>query len=479
MSRPSKSQRKSGSSSILWRAALLVIVGCGAYANSLSGPFVFDDVDTIVENPAIQSFGTVFRERLNSPISGRPVVGFTFAANFALNQLDVTGYHIVNIAIHVACALLLSGIIRRTLMLPRLRDGYGRAAPDLALASALVWTVHPLNTEAVDYITQRTESLMALFYLLALYACIRSAASARGVLWQTIAVAACGLGMACKESMVTAPVMVVIYDRVFVFDSLNQAFKKRWRLYTGLALTWLVLLYFVLPGPRSGSAGFSTSVRPWTYLLNQSVMIVRYLRLVFWPRDLVIHYGPPLAVTLSGVLPYALAVGGLLLLTLLALRWKPSVGFLGLWMFLTLAPTSSIVPIATEVAAERRMYLPLMAVVAMLVGGFYGLNTVRQRLSTNVAVAIVSAMSIGLAAATIARNREYASGLVLAQTALARWPTDLAHGAVGSEMARLHHDDEAIPEFARRRHCERACDQNAIIEDGRPRVGQRRPRTQS
>src|SRR4029079_16286961 len=103
--------------------------------------------------------------------------------------------------------------------------------------------------------------------------------------------------------------------------------------------------------------------------LNQSVMIVRYLRLAFWPRGLVLDYGEPTSVVFSEVAPYMLAVGALLAGTVVALARNRPVGFLGAWFFLTLAPTSSIMPISTEVGAERRMYLPLMAVVALVVAG--------------------------------------------------------------------------------------------------------------
>ena len=175
--------------------------------------------------------------------------------------------------------------------------------------------------------------------------------------------------MACKESMVTAPLLVAVYDRVYLFDSLRQAFRTRKRLYLGLAATWLVLAALNWSGPRAAVGGFSTGVSAWTYLLNQTVMITHYLRLAIWPRSLVVFYGWPLPLTLGDVWPYALFIGVLLIATVVAMKRWPMLGFLGVWFFVTLAPTSSIVPIATEVGAERRMYLPLLAVVALAVVG--------------------------------------------------------------------------------------------------------------
>ena len=108
---------------------------------------------------------------------------------------------------------------------------------------------------------------------------------------------------------------------------------------------------------------------PWTYLLNQSVMIIRYLRLAIWPRGLVLDYGEPLPLTLAAAAPYAIAVVAWLGVTIGSLVRGSVAGFLGAWFFLTLAPTSSIIPISTEVGAERRMYLPLMAIVVLAVAG--------------------------------------------------------------------------------------------------------------
>src|SRR5205085_3990733 len=146
------------------------------------------------------------------------------------------------------------------------------------------------------------------------------------------------------------------------------ALQRRGGYYAALCATWLVLVAVVWSAPRGDSAGFAgASVSPWTYLLNQSVMIVRYLRLAFWPRGLVLDYGEPLHVTFGDVAPYAITVAALLAATIVALVRNPPVGFLGAWFFLTLAPTSSIMPVSTEVGAERRMYLPLMAIVMLVV----------------------------------------------------------------------------------------------------------------
>lgn len=442
---PSPATAPAPPTGIWWRAAIIVLAGFLAYANSFSGPFVLDDRVSIVENAQIRDvwkLDQVLFPRRELPTAGRPLVNFSFAVNYALGGLDVGGYHLVNLAFHLICGLLVFGIVRRTLELPALKGRFGRASLNLGFAAALLWTLHPLNTEAVDYLTQRTELMMALFYLLTLYAGIRALWS-RPRTWRAVAVLSCGAGMLCKESMVTAPVVVVLYDVVFVFESFRRALSERWRFYAALCASWIVLTVMMWSGPRVHSAGFSIGVDPWTYLLNQTVMITQYLRLAVWPRALVVNYGWPLALTLRDVLPQALFVTALLALTAVALIRQPKWGFLGAWFFVTLAPTSSIVPIATEVGAERRMYLPLIALVVLAV---VSASFARRAVSAAGAVALAVVATL-FAVGTFTRNREYRSELVLARTIIERRPTPVAHHILGTQLLMAGDRDAGMREL--------------------------------
>src|SRR4029079_6982756 len=151
--------------------------------------------------------------------------------------------------------------------------------------------LHPLQSEVVDYVTQRTESLMALAFLTTLYAVIRATQAAAPSRWYVLAIVACFFGMLCKESMAVAPLLVLLYDAVFCAGGIVAALKQRRVLYAGLASSYLVLALIAISGARSHSAGFSSGVSPWTYLLNQAPLIVRYLRLALWPDALVLDYG--------------------------------------------------------------------------------------------------------------------------------------------------------------------------------------------
>jgi protein O-mannosyl-transferase len=443
-----------------WRAALIVVVGALTYSNSLAGPFILDDQSTIVDNPQIRELSrlsSVLVPEENSSMGGRPIVNLSFAINYSVGDLSVPGYHIGNVAIHLVCALLALGLIRRTLELPRLRGRLGASSMAVAFAVALLWTVHPLNSEVVDYITQRTESLMAMFYLATLYSSVRALAAApHSFRWQAVAAIACGLGMLCKESMVTAPLMVALYDRAYVFDSWKQELRARRGFYLSLAATWLILAVVISAGPRAAVVGFSSGVSPWTYLLNQTLVISRYLSLVVWPSSLVVFYGWPLPLTFVEVVPYALLIGCLFLATLTAWFRSPAWGFLGLWFFIILAPSSSIVPIATEVGAERRMYLPLLAVIALAVLGTVFLwQVVLQRrperesiftpgATAAVGIAVLVLTTASLAGRTLARNSEYSSAITLAETVVQRRPTAVAHHILAEQLALADRHDEAI-----------------------------------
>ena len=155
--------------------AALVLAGSLAYVNAVRRPFMFDDISAIVDNDQIRQLDpAVFLPQRERPVAGRPLVNLSFAINYALGGLDVAGYHIWNIALHLLCGLLLFAIVRETLGLPRVPSLLGSRGTAIGFTVALIWMLHPLNSEVVTYVTQRTESMMACFYLLTLYACLRA-----------------------------------------------------------------------------------------------------------------------------------------------------------------------------------------------------------------------------------------------------------------------------------------------------------------
>jgi tetratricopeptide (TPR) repeat protein len=426
-------------------ALLLAAAAIIAYQTSFAGVFVFDDEFAIQRNPNIRALWPLSRAMSappESPVSARPVASLTLAIDYALapvNARDVMapggpdaspevtarfldnvwGYHRTNLALHVLAALALYGVVRRTLLTDRLRARLGSASRALASAVALVWVVHPLTTDAVTYVTQRTEVLMGLFYFLTLYCAIRSEESGDAAAprrsWALLSVVACALGMGSKQTMVTAPFVVLAWDWVF------RGRRPRWGLYAGLAATWAIVAWGLAFERWPHSIGVDREGwTPWTYLLTQAGVVVHYLRLCFVPAPLVLDYdGWPMARSILDVWPQAALLVLLLAASAVAIARRAPWGFAAAWFFGLLAPSSSILPLATEIAAERRMYTALAAIVALVVIGVYSMGRrvmdrsrpegAWKRAVQAVALVALAGTAGGLALLTLDRNRDYAS----------------------------------------------------------------------
>ncbi|HEX5071416.1 MAG TPA: tetratricopeptide repeat protein [Vicinamibacterales bacterium] len=424
-----------GGSTVRFRVYPVALIVCAVvlvYWNALDTPFIWDDRTAIVNNPTLRSLWPPWNALvppLDTPVSRRPLVNLTFALNYGLHGLQVRGYHVVNLGFHALAACLLFAIVRRTLASPSGPERLRPHAPLIALSAALLWALHPIASEIVNYTTQRTSALAGLLFLLTLYAAQRALDIGHRRRWQVVAVGACACGMVAKEFVAIAPLVVVLYDRAFAFGSIRQAMAARRTFYGALATTWVLLGAVLLLRPHS-TAGFSAGVSVWTYALNQTEIVLRYLRLAFWPDALVLDYGLPRAVSLVDVWPSLLTVAALLSASVIALSRWPRVGFLCAVFFLVLAPTSSIVPIATEVAAERRMYLPLAALAtlaavaaAWLLDREWPRVPDRFRSAARLGAFIVVAASLAaLAFRTVDRNEEFETRVGLWRTSIERWP---------------------------------------------------------
>jgi Flp pilus assembly protein TadD len=305
-----------------------------------------------------------------------------------------------------------------------------------------LWTLHPLQTESVTYLVQRAESLMGLFYLLTLYCYIRSTDSPFPGRWQVLSVASCALGMATKEVMVTAPIMVLLHDRAFVAGSFRAAWQQRRRLYMGLEATWAILGYLVAStgGNRNGTVGPGVETAWIVYFLTQIEAVAHYIRLSVWPYPQVFEYGWFEIKSFAQLAPSLLVVLPLAGLTLFGLWRHPRAGFFGAWFFGILALTS-IMPGTTQIIVEHRIYLSLAAVTTAL------LLATHARWGRRCWPAWV-ALIVVLAIVTIRRNHDYRSGLALwMQTVALRPEYGLANASVGQALLAEGRTEEAIPYF--------------------------------
>jgi tetratricopeptide (TPR) repeat protein len=433
------------------------LAALAAYHNSFSGPFIFDDAYSIVESPDIRHLATTLRgDPWVNP--SRPLLRLSLWMNYALGGQEVRGYHVLNLLLHILAAWTLWGLSRRMLESPALRDRYGREAWGLALAIALLWTVHPLQTESVTYVVQRTEVLGGWFYLLTLYSVVRSASAAGwrvSAAWSVAAVGSCLLGMASKEIVATAPLLALALDRVFFAPSWKRLWQLRRGLYVALACTWIyqaMLLVMASSARKANGIGSIFGMHWWEYALTQPYYLCRYLALSVWPSALTLDYGGYLSRSVGEVAPYAAVVLLLLALTFVGLWRNPPMGFCGLWFFLILAPTSSVVPIVGQTGAEHRMYLPLAGLIGLgVVGGYTLWRWTWREHPARVQLGSLLVLAVGvtaLAARTVARNEEYRSEVSIWQTVVDRWPINpRAHCRLGIALAKTGRIPEAIAQY--------------------------------
>lgn len=453
-------------------AIIIVLAGLAAYSGSFSGPFVFDDPSSISANPTIRHlwppWDILATPQANVTVQGRPILNLSFGINYAISKSDVWSYHALNLGIHLLAGLTLFGLMRRTLLLrfapkvaapgnrpsappirPRtdLEDSRESSATLLGFSVALLWTVHPLQTESVTYVVQRAESLMGLFYLLTMYCFARYAktdGTGRRWPWATLSVLACGLGMATKEVMVSAPVITLLYDRTFAAGSFSAAWEKRRAYYSCLAASWLVLGLCLLRGGgnRGGSIGFGVGVHWWTYGLTQFEAIGRYLLLSLWPHPLVFEYGAFRVQHAGEVVPWALIVVPLVAGTIWALWRRPVIGFLGAFFFSILAPTS-LVPGTSQMIVEHRMYLSLAVVLVLI------LHTGHSAMSRSGFATAVLLGATGFGGLTLERNAVYRSELSLwTDTVVKRPANQVAHAMLAEahfesgrlDSAQIHYE---------------------------------------
>jgi Flp pilus assembly protein TadD len=315
----------------------------------------------------------------------------------------------------------------------------------VAFAVAGWWLLHPLQTESVTCVIQRTELLVGFFYLLTLYGFIRAAESPAGLGWRILAVGACAAGMGSKEVMVSAPLIVFLYDAVFLSSGFQDAWAKRRGLHLGIAATWIVLGYQLIKmgGSRGTSAGFQVGMSSWSYLLTQCEALVKYLLLSWWPHPLVLDYGNGVVTDLASVAPQALILCALLAATIWGLTRRSPLAFCGACFFAILGPSSSVIPLVTQTIAEHRMDLPLAAIVAPAICFVAAQGGPRV-----LAALATGALALGIQ--TAARNATLSEPLRLWTDNVAKYPSNpRGFDNLGLTLVEAGKAEAAIPPYLR------------------------------
>jgi tetratricopeptide (TPR) repeat protein len=368
-----------------WRAIVLIVAGIlVAYGNSLDCDWHYDDLLNIVDNPAVRMQHFDLDSVARALVEGnqrpgkvtRPLAYLSFALNYYFGQLDVFGYHLVNLCIHLLTATVLFLLLQRMLALTTRNPIYGLSADQIALLATLIWALHPLNVTAVTYIVQRMASMAALFYLLAMLLYVKGRLAAdnrrRGALFILCFLA--GLGaVATKENGAMLPVSLLALE-IYLLRPTDTRPPLCLKI-TLLAAAGALALYGVYMLTAGGLlAGYENrTFTPLQRLMTQPRILIFYLGLLLYPTGsrLMLLHDPEVStgwLTPWTTLPALMLICGFFLLSLSMRKRSPMVGFSLLFFLLNHAIESSILPL--EMVYEHRNYLPMAFLGLVLAIGF-------------------------------------------------------------------------------------------------------------
>lgn len=356
-----------------------------AWSGTLGVPFLLDDHASIANNPSIRNFSS--GDWINPPstggetVSSRPVLNGSFALNHALSGMSLRGFHVGNLIIHLANTVLLYILVRRMARQwvhqrpsnPEAvsigdEEKTNNASDLFAWALSGIWALHPIQTTAVTYLSQRAESLAATFFLIA--SCLAIVSTEWRKFKRTASLAAglfLLLGIGTKEWVAVFPLLLLLWESRFLQLGIVGSLKSRPLLYAACIATWIPLVLGILADDfRGGSVGTANELSFASLVATQSWAIVQYLRLLIIPQGFIFDYGRDFLGGIQEAWLQILVLFALLGFTFRAFVKRHIAGFSGISFFVLLAPSSSVFPIITQTIAEHRMYLPSATVFAAL-----------------------------------------------------------------------------------------------------------------
>ena len=461
---------------------VIALVAFVAYSNSFRVPFVFDDKPSITENVVIQGLENFFTNWSGYDFLPNRFIGYlTFAFNHEIGGLNVSGYHVVNLAIHIVNALLVYALVRLTMKTPFFGSRPQVPSPEslVPVLAALLFVSHPIQTQAVTYIVQRLTSLATLFYLasLVLHVRWRLAQTAgvpfvsRSVLpWYLLSLVSAVLAMKTKEIAFTLPVVILLYE----FSFFGRPGRRLLPMLLPLLLTIFIIpltmvnvqkpVGEILSDVHSKSIA-GTDLSRGEYLSTQFSVIVTYLRLLVLPINQNLDYDYPVSHSLLEPRAFLSLLLLLVLMGYAAWLWRtssssqspvPSPGLYRLaafgiiWFFITLSVESSIIPIQ-DVIFEHRLYLPSIGFVAafvVLVMTAGELCAARLPAIKKLTIPVLAMSVLMLTGATYARNNVWKDELTLWEDTKSKSPMKARpHNNLGYAYGKQKRIPEAIAEF--------------------------------
>lgn len=383
-----------------WLAVLAVLLACAAYVNALDNPFVYDDHDTVTGNRSLVDLSNLRFILVYTPF--RPLVNASYALDRRLWDYRPFGFHLTNVVLHAVVVVLLYSWIRRLL-----RDAGGGDSRLPAFAGAAFFAVHPLQSEAVGYISGRSELMCGVWFIGALLAA-RAAMMSRSFVQLLIAIVCAMLALASKETALVLPIVFLLYDWLVRPGPDDGRPRRLAAILTVLGL-FAVAAAFRLSTLTQSTGGWRAG---FLNLLTQAIVIWRYVGLLVWPAGQSIMHSVHRVVTPADPLAWA-AIVGLVLVTIAAIgirRSAAAVAFGVLWFLIVLAPSSSVVPLR-EGMAEHRVYL---ASAGFFIAVAAGLQAWRRRAPLSLMPGLVTAMLVVVfCGLTMVRNRVWSDPVQL------------------------------------------------------------------
>lgn len=346
---------------------LIAILGLLIYSNCYDCAFQLDDKHNITDNPAIRELGNTKEMWALNP--GRFLPFYSFALNYHFGELQVSGYHVVNVLIHLINSCFVFWLVSLLFKTPNLRNHVlATQSKSVALAVALLFVSHPLATGAVTYIVQRMASMVALFYILTICLYLRGRLSEyqKTKLYYWIAAfLSMVMAMLSKENSFTIPLIILLIEIAFFNTKSNGINFKSPRILAGVASILVVfgLSIYIFADkilkPLPPSIFNAETITPWNYLLTQFSVLVKYIQLLIVPFNQNVDYDFPVSnhlFELSTLLSLLFLVM-LLVLAVVLFNKNRLISFGIIWFFLTLSIESSIIPIS-DVIFEHRTYIP-------------------------------------------------------------------------------------------------------------------------
>ena len=362
--------------------AIILILGIIIYSNSFNCSFNFDDTNSIVGNKAIQNLSDI--KTWWNYSSNRPIAYFTFALNYHFGQLNVWGYHLVNLIIHLITSCIVGWLTLLIFSTPAMKDNpIIKHKKTLAFFVALLFVSHPLATQSVTYIIQRLASLVAMFYLLSLSLYVKGRLSEKGItkyIWFAGAFVSAVLALLTKENAYTLPFAILLFDIFFLQTKKRKINFKDYRfviLFCGFVI-FLVLLFYKYSAyifkslPPTG--GHNYVITTVNYLFTQFSVITKYIQLLFLPIHQNLDYDFPISNSFFEPRTILSFFSLLSLIGLAVFLFKRNriISFAIFWFFLTLSIESSIIPI-DDLIFEHRTYLPSFGFFLILIISIYSL----------------------------------------------------------------------------------------------------------